>query len=354
VLNAQSSRSHALVTLHIRWQPQEADGVEEERRLYFVDLAGSERAGAYALSAAQLREGVNINKSLSTLARVVGTLARGQGTHVPVRDSVLTLLLSDAITGRTARAFMVATVHPDHPAETLSTLCYAREYSSLRSNLGRELLQATSRVRRAQRLLFGVRADFERACADSTGRLHGMPPWTSETLRDTRIVRTRHGVREDFRRHPCLSWTDAHECKRSIAAVGIVQQEVDGPPPARERGEPKDGRKRRKRRLAAATAEHQEARDGVAAVEPRFRGRVVQVIYPGRHGRPAQVLWYPAWSLRDVPAPTHLTQLAEKVEELKRSLDAKQEQLAELRRTFMRQQQQWMHGGREQEEVAAA
>lgn len=357
VLNAESSRSHALVTLHVRWQAQEPDGAEEERRLYFVDLAGSERAGAYALSAAQLREGVNINKSLSTLARVVGTLARGQGTHVPVRDSVLTVLLSDAITGRTARAFMVATVHPDHPAETLSTLCYAREYSSLRSNLGRELLQATSSVRRMQRLLTTARADFERACADGAGQLQGMPPWTSDTLRNTRIVRTRHRVRDDFHRHPCLSWTDAHECKRSIAAVGIVQQEVDGPPPPRERGEPKDGRKRRKRRLAAAAAaaEHQEARDAATAPDPGFRGRVVQVTYPGRHGRPAQVLWYPARSLRDVPLPTHLTELADKVEELKRSLDAKQEQLAELKRTFLRQQQQLMgHVGREGEEVALA
>lgn len=341
VLNAQSSRSHALVTLHIRWQPQEPGRAEEERRLYFVDLAGSERAGAYAMSAEQLREGVNINKSLSTLARVVGTLARGQGTHVPVRDSVLTVLLSDAITGRTARAFMVATVHPDHPAETLSTLCYAREYSSLRSNLGRELLQATNRVRRVQRQLAAARADFDRACADSAGHLQGMPPWTSETLRETRIVRTRHAVRNDFRRHPCLCWTDAHECKRSIAAVGIVQQEVDGRPPPRERGEPKDGRKRRKRRVAAA-GDQPQAEDTAAANQPVFHGRVVQVTYPGRHGRPAQVLWYPARSLLDVPAPTHLTELAEKLEALKRSLDANQEQLAEVRRTFARQQQQLM------------
>merc|ERR1712187_750995 len=79
-------------------------------------------------------QGCNINKSLSTMARVIKVLTSGAAEHVPYRDSTLTWLLSDAITGAKARAFMIATVHPAHPAETLSTLRYAQQYSSLKSN----------------------------------------------------------------------------------------------------------------------------------------------------------------------------------------------------------------------------
>merc|ERR1712050_275583 len=99
-----------------------------------VDLAGSERAGQYALSAEQLEQGCNINKRLSTMARVIKVLTSGASEHVPYRDSTLTWLLSDAITGRNARAFMVAAVQAQHPAETLSTLRYAQAYSSLQSD----------------------------------------------------------------------------------------------------------------------------------------------------------------------------------------------------------------------------
>lgn len=130
VFNERSSRSHAIATVHIRW---EADA-RHEARVYLVDLAGSERAGQYALGAEQLKQGVNINKSLSTMARVITVMASGAAEHVPYRDSALTWLLSDAITGRNARAFMLATMHPAHAAETLSTLQYAQHYSSIKSN----------------------------------------------------------------------------------------------------------------------------------------------------------------------------------------------------------------------------
>eukprot|EP00971_Amphidinium_carterae_P343265 6482922-Amphidinium_carterae.1 len=42
--------------------------------------------------------------------------------QVPYRDSALTWLLKDAITGSSARVCMVAAVHPDHPQETVSEL----------------------------------------------------------------------------------------------------------------------------------------------------------------------------------------------------------------------------------------
>jgi len=129
VFNEHSSRSHAVATMHIIWEEGGA-----ETRMYLVDLAGSERAGQYALSAEQLQQGVNINKSLSTMARVITVLSSGSAEHVPYRDSTLTWLLSDAITGINARTFMVAAINPKHGPETVSTLQYAQQYSSLQSN----------------------------------------------------------------------------------------------------------------------------------------------------------------------------------------------------------------------------
>jgi hypothetical protein len=155
VFNERSSRSHAVATLHITW----AEG-GCETRLYLVDLAGSERAGQYALSAEQLKQGVNINKSLSTMARVISTMASGAAEHIPYRDSALTWLLSDSITGHNARAFMVAAINPSHLPETLSTLRYAQQYSSLQSNQ-EEINKLGSHLRKALAQLQAQRSHFK-------------------------------------------------------------------------------------------------------------------------------------------------------------------------------------------------
>lgn len=64
-----------------------------------MDLAGSERANSTGATGARLREGSNINKSLTTLGRVIAALAddppqkRGgrKKEVVPYRDSVSSL-----------------------------------------------------------------------------------------------------------------------------------------------------------------------------------------------------------------------------------------------------------------------
>lgn len=63
-----------------------------------VDLAGSERANSTGATGDRLKEGANINKSLTTLGKVIGALAEqscGGGkkgkkgeVFVPYRDSV--------------------------------------------------------------------------------------------------------------------------------------------------------------------------------------------------------------------------------------------------------------------------
>ncbi len=58
--------------------------------------AGSERVGKSGATGERLTEAQNINKSLTTLGRVISALVERQkrpSTHVPYRDSRLTFLL---------------------------------------------------------------------------------------------------------------------------------------------------------------------------------------------------------------------------------------------------------------------
>jgi len=327
VFNANSSRSHAIATVHVCWEGS------AETRLYLVDLAGSERAGKHALSAQQLKEGVNINQSLSTLARVVSALAHGKGEHVPYRDSALTWLLSDAITGRRARALMIAAVHPAHPAETLSTLRYAQEYSSLRSELGGHIVELLSGVRFLQQRLSAIKADVARALEEIGHHCRAGASWSVAHLQE-RMVRVRYGAaRKLFKRHPYLSWTEAHWCKQSINAVGVVE-EVMGVPPPRAKGEVHDGRRRKPR------TDQSEEDVAVAGGDGR---QVAKVFYAGRHGRPPTVLWYPEAALVDVPPPAYLKDLMSQADRMEEALKSKQGQLDQAKEQHAAQQKQWLN-----------
>uniref|UniRef100_UPI0035901023 kinesin-like protein KIF13A n=1 Tax=Myxine glutinosa TaxID=7769 RepID=UPI0035901023 len=133
-MNEESSRSHAVFTIVLTqtlFDLQSGTSGEKASRLSLVDLAGSERVSKTGAAGERLREGSNINKSLSTLGLVISTLAeqaagKNKGTFVPYRDSALTWLLKDNLGGNSKTA-MIATVSPaaDSYEETLSTLRYA-------------------------------------------------------------------------------------------------------------------------------------------------------------------------------------------------------------------------------------
>nr|XP_044987857.1 kinesin-like protein KIF13B isoform X2 [Jaculus jaculus] len=133
-MNEESSRSHAVfkITLtHTLFDVKSGTSGEKVGKLSLVDLAGSERATKTGAAGDRLKEGSNINKSLTTLGLVISALAdQGAGKNknkfVPYRDSVLTWLLKDSLGGNSKTA-MVATVSPaaDNYDETLSTLRYA-------------------------------------------------------------------------------------------------------------------------------------------------------------------------------------------------------------------------------------
>ncbi|XP_070494506.1 kinesin-like protein KIF13A isoform X4 [Chironomus tepperi] len=134
-MNAESSRSHAVFTIVLTQTLKDTlSGVTGEKvaKMSLVDLAGSERAAKTGAVGDRLKEGSNINKSLTTLGLVISKLAdqssgvKNRDKFVPYRDSVLTWLLKDNLGGN-SKTVMVATISPsaDNYEETLSTLRYA-------------------------------------------------------------------------------------------------------------------------------------------------------------------------------------------------------------------------------------
>lgn len=211
VFNPQSSRSHAVATIYINWNP------DCERRVYLVDLAGSERIGKYAMSDEQLREGNNINHSLSTLARVVSAVAAGKGQHVPLRDSALTWLLSDAIVGELAKSFLLAAANPASEAETFATLKYANQFSTLHARGGVKVARIGKDIRLMEVKLACLREDFHERCK----RCQMPRAWTSECLRRGG-VRAKKDSKQVMLGHLGLEWTEAHN-SISEEDVGYVK-----------------------------------------------------------------------------------------------------------------------------------
>lgn len=134
-MNETSSRSHAVFTLTVTQKRHDEEtrmDTEKVAKISLVDLAGSERATSTGATGARLKEGAEINRSLSTLGRVIAALAdlsmgkKKNLSMVPYRDSVLTWLLKDSLGGNSMTA-MIAAISPAdiNFEETLSTLRYA-------------------------------------------------------------------------------------------------------------------------------------------------------------------------------------------------------------------------------------
>ncbi|XP_076066005.1 kinesin-like protein 3A [Oratosquilla oratoria] len=126
-MNARSSRSHAIFSLHIEQRKATEGESIISAKFHMVDLAGSERAKKTGASGERLKEGININKGLLALGNVISALGdENHRGHVPYRDSKLTRLLQDSLGGN-SHTVMVACVSPadSNFEETISTLRYA-------------------------------------------------------------------------------------------------------------------------------------------------------------------------------------------------------------------------------------
>ncbi|XP_062822087.1 kinesin-like protein KIF1B isoform X2 [Anolis carolinensis] len=142
-MNETSSRSHAVFTIVFtqkKHDPETDLSTEKVSKISLVDLAGSERADSTGAKGTRLKEGANINKSLTTLGKVISALAevskkKKKTDFIPYRDSVLTWLLRENLGGN-SRTAMVAALSPAdiNYDETLSTLRYADRAKQIKCN----------------------------------------------------------------------------------------------------------------------------------------------------------------------------------------------------------------------------
>ncbi|XP_064447469.1 kinesin-like protein KIF21A isoform X7 [Mirounga angustirostris] len=157
-MNVQSSRSHAIFTIHLcqtRMCPQiDAENATDNKvisessqlnefetltaKFHFVDLAGSERLKRTGATGERAKEGISINCGLLALGNVISALGdkSKRATHVPYRDSKLTRLLQDSLGGN-SQTIMIACVSPSDRdfMETLNTLKYANRARNIKNKL---------------------------------------------------------------------------------------------------------------------------------------------------------------------------------------------------------------------------
>uniref|UniRef100_A0A8C3B1W7 Kinesin family member 21A n=1 Tax=Cyclopterus lumpus TaxID=8103 RepID=A0A8C3B1W7_CYCLU len=155
-MNAQSSRSHAIFTIHlcqVRVCSPDNDNVTDNRladdteinefetltaKFHFVDLAGSERLKRTGATGDRAKEGISINCGLLALGNVISALGdrSKRSTHVPYRDSKLTRLLQDSLGGN-SQTVMIACISPSDRdfMETLNALKYANRARNIKNKV---------------------------------------------------------------------------------------------------------------------------------------------------------------------------------------------------------------------------
>ncbi|KAL0453120.1 UNVERIFIED_CONTAM: Kinesin-like protein KIN-14L [Sesamum latifolium] len=156
-INIRSSRSHSILSVHVHGE--DASGSLFRSCLHLVDLAGSERVDKSEVTGDGLQEAQNINKSLACLVDVITALAQ-KNSHIPYRNSKLTLLLQNSLGGN-AKTLMLAHVNPegDSFGETMSTLKFAQRVSTVELGAARvnkessEVLELKSQIESLKKAL---------------------------------------------------------------------------------------------------------------------------------------------------------------------------------------------------------
>ncbi|KAJ6849918.1 kinesin-like protein KIN-UA [Iris pallida] len=182
-LNTESSRSHAILMVHIQRSSKHKEenqvslpaiSVNSEfssrnvpvllkSKLLIVDLAGSERVDKSGSEGHMLEEAKFINLSLTSLGKCINALAENS-PHIPTRDSKLTRLLRDSF-GGTARTSLIVTVGPSarHYSETSSTIMFGQRAMKIVNNLKlKEEFDYESHCRKLEYRVDQLTADIER------------------------------------------------------------------------------------------------------------------------------------------------------------------------------------------------
>lgn len=176
--NEGSSRSHTVikVTIEASDRPEflkdKASAARTVSTLTMVDLAGSESAKA-EVNKNQRVEGSFINKSLLTLGTVIHKLSDGGAQHIPFRDSKLTRILSNSLSGNGSRIAVVCTITPasTQAEETHNTLKFASRAKTITIEAKRnEIMDQAALVAKYQQEIGLLRRQLELALANDSAQ----------------------------------------------------------------------------------------------------------------------------------------------------------------------------------------
>uniref|UniRef100_A0A1B6D3T9 Kinesin-like protein n=1 Tax=Clastoptera arizonana TaxID=38151 RepID=A0A1B6D3T9_9HEMI len=133
-MNSKSSRSHAIFTIYLNITKKSNSSEAMSAKFHLVDLAGSERLKKTNSIGRDFKDGIDINKGLFTLGKVISALGEGSQAFINYRDSKLTRLLQDSLGGN-AFTIMIACISPAdaNHYETLSTLRYAEKAKKIKN-----------------------------------------------------------------------------------------------------------------------------------------------------------------------------------------------------------------------------
>lgn len=145
-MNLESSRSHALVFLHLTSHHRSTRELKRST-LCLVDLAGSERIARSQVEGDRLKETQHINKSLAALGDVVYALQH-KAKHTPYRNSKLTYMLREMLSGQ-SKTLLLLQLSPDEldVEETTCSLNFGARVSQVQMGAVRPSVESGELVR---------------------------------------------------------------------------------------------------------------------------------------------------------------------------------------------------------------
>jgi len=224
-MNPTSSRSHCVFSVELQ-KKSVIDGVESfiMARLNLVDLAGSERQKKTEASGSRLKEGSMINQSLTNLAIVISKLAdaatkrRKKNDFIPFRNSKLTYILQDSLSGN-SKTVMMAAISPalDNAEETTTTLRFAESVKKIKTSASKNEESKESLVDQLKQEIENMKKMLE----------SGGPGNTSVTLSDIESLKARQtAYGTDL--HQQLEDKKAADARReeALADMGLTNTEL--------------------------------------------------------------------------------------------------------------------------------
>ncbi|BBN02137.1 kinesin family member 19 [Marchantia polymorpha subsp. ruderalis] len=190
--NATSSRSHAVLEIVVKRKQRNTYRAQVLRgKLALVDLAGSERASETNNAGQKLRDGANINRSLLALANCINALGKTQKkglAYVPYRNSKLTRLLKDGLSGN-SRTVMVATVSSgdDQYHQTINTLKYADRAKEIKTHIQMNVGTVDAHVADYQRMIDNLQVEVSQLRRELAEKETQLSARTSEKTADDEL-----------------------------------------------------------------------------------------------------------------------------------------------------------------------